>query len=29
MDGLTRLVTLEQVAEERGLPAETAGARRG
>jgi small subunit ribosomal protein S5 len=29
MDGLTRLVTREQVAEERGLPVEAAGARRG
>jgi small subunit ribosomal protein S5 len=29
MDGLTRLVTAEQIAEERGLPLENAGARRG
>jgi small subunit ribosomal protein S5 len=29
MDGLTRLVTREQVAEERGFPVEAAGARRG
>jgi small subunit ribosomal protein S5 len=29
MDGLTRLVTREQVAEERGLSVEAAGARRG
>jgi len=29
MDGLMRLVTAEQVAEERGFPIENAGARRG
>jgi small subunit ribosomal protein S5 len=29
MDGLTRLVTAEQVAAERGLPLESAGARHG
>lgn len=29
MDGLTRLVTAEQVAEERGAPVETVGGRRG
>jgi small subunit ribosomal protein S5 len=29
MDGLTRLVTMEQVAEERGFPAEARGPRRG
>ena len=29
MDGLTRLVTMEQVAEERGLAVDGMGARRG